>query len=1328
MSKFINNLYDSSSKDILINNLAQNNYYKEVKNSNNNSKTRSDSQSKKTKYNSKSKTKYKVVYSNSFLDNNVNQTKSKNKENKNALVINSKLNNSNNKIKEINNYNNKKNNKNISNITNDNFYTKKMNEILNTDNYNLKNNNKRNNNIINLSLENNNLNLINKTHSTIHNTSINNINNYSHKNKSKIKNIKKSSSKKKVQRIIYAKYADKKTFLPFSNIYKNNIIIKRNISKKKEDKDINSKNSKTKYSLIQYNKKSNNYQNNNFINLHYFSNFDNNKNLYKKNFVSIPLKQKVLSNQKKNYTKEIKKCQSQSYFKNKLNNDINTSNYKYNPNNINRSKNKIKINMSYIGFTITKNNPSKNIIAKSSSYKSTSKNNKKLCLYYKSKYNTSSIKKSNKKLNANYNYNYLMQNLPIEYNKDTLFLEIKKLWKKLNVSYLYQEKFIILTLQNENRKQMFVNEINNLSLILNYLNKINEDIKKRNEIINKIKSFNNYNDIEELKKLLNSLRIISIDVIFDYMLFIKEISYSLMINKLNLEDIKDFNRDYLNVMKNDTNFLYYHNNLNKIFNFNKTNDPFLLNPSSEKQKNNSEKKYEVLSINEEILEKINKCEYFLLTEEICQCSKNKNKFNINNLLLNDKDININNIINNDTINKSISNNPNNNIIINSYSSINKKENNSQFSTPIIKNNNDINNNKESNDDSKYNKFCYINDINNKINNTKNNEEENIKVKEEDNNLYSNNLNTKINIKNNDNNSEINIDLASDKNNSVIDNSNEMNTSPIKGKIELENVILNENNKLDEIKIIPYIPLKESSLSTIYSSYLSNVPENIKQSFNINEDIFYYANIGIYPKIIFFKDSKNLNIKGICTISFSHNINPEMSLNKKILIVTSISCQKGEKISNILINLIEFCRNEEIIFDSIEVNLYYIKKNGNFILDNVLEKEIKSEAKFKWVRLENDGEKRKIKYHYIPNNIIINKENSIFNNNINMNSFDMNYNKCSIYINNFVLIKFYQEQGINEISMVEYSKLYFIIKLLNKYFLLNENNNNKDIENILINLKGLKLKKIVRILSEYNSVLLTNISDFKNDYLCNDNYNMELLNSFLDIMEKNQNEEENNNGANNICLDFNNICTNFSNIIKVDINGYEYNVISMNDFIIEEFSISNEDNKNNNNEFIYFTKSEIENISFIFYEQNENINNTDENYMKILFNKILKKILIKDNEEPIKSYKKIGIPSFCYQEKAKNEKSEKSENKLKIIEYDMLECNESFDFCIENIPNYNTKFSFPLNENSFEKQEIKIIKNNFVVAVLNSDLVLDYHLPSMNIYYINKDFWIKTNNK
>ena len=134
--------------------------------------------------------------------------------------------------------------------------------------------------------------------------------------------------------------------------------------------------------------------------------------------------------------------------------------------------------------------------------------------------------------------------------------------------------------------------------------------------------------------------------------------------------------------------------------------------------------------------------------------------------------------------------------------------------------------------------------------------------------------------------------------------------------------------------------------------------------------------------------------------------------------------------------------------------------------------IKTESKFKWVRLENDGEKRKIKYHYLPNNIIENKENSLYH---EMNNNLADINKSAIYMNNYVLIKYFENNANQNISMNENTKLYFILNILNKYFLIN---NNDEKENILANLKGIKLKKIIRILSEYNNVLETNILDFK----------------------------------------------------------------------------------------------------------------------------------------------------------------------------------------------------------------------------------------------------------
>ena len=1325
------NISNDYSKDIFN---IQNNYYKEDKNLNHNSKMKSDIKNKKIKGNSNSKNKYKVIYSNSNINNNnINGNKDffQNFGNKNALIINNKINNSNGNIKQINYYNNKSNN---SNITSHNFYNKKINEILNESNNN--NTNNKSSNYTNSNTEsnnyNNNKNSTNKSHSIIHNNSHSNINNKNHQmNINTNKNIKKNTSKKKNMKIIYA---NKRPSLPIGNKNKiknkNSNILNRSKSKNFVEKDNSSKSKLSKISMIKNRNRVN--INNGLLNSNYYSNNtynnENNLNSHKNNLVPVNLKYKISSNKKnkkKKSLQEIKKSQSQSYFKFGLNHDLNTSNYKYNTNNNiskskSKTKNRSKNDKGYKSIIMDKKNMLKNhLIKSSSSHNSTSKKNPIVCINYKNKYiNNSNTKNGHNKINNNSNYNHFMNNLPEEYNKSPLFLEIKNLWNKLRVSYSYQEMFVTLTNQLDNKKPIFTHEINSLTLILNHLNKLNNDIKARNSIIDKLKQISN-NNYDEIVKLLISLRMITIDVVNDYILFIKEISYDVLRNKFNLENIKNFDKNYINILRNDTKFLFSHNYLNKIFHFSDKNDPFLIYPSLS-QININDNKYMLLPLDEETSQKINDCEYLLLTEKICDYSMCNNKTRVNYLLFNDQDNIINNLINENN-NHIIKNENYSNNVANSYSTNQNNGDISPFTTPNNKSQNAKINMNTTNNINKYEKFCYINNVNNS-NTNENNKTEEINKKSEDDNA-SNNENIINKVSSNTNNVETNENNMSknesNKNNSIINNSNEFITSPIKGNLKINegnNVdIPNENNDEDDIKIIPYIPLKDESLSSLYSSYLTSVSENVKQSFNINDDIFYYSNIGIYPKIILFKDNKNLNIKGICTISFNQTINSTISLNKKILTVTSISCTKEYQISNILLKLIEFCKNEEMVYDSIEVNLYYIKKeDGKFFLDESLENEIKSKAKFKWVRLENDGEKRKIKYHYIPNNIITNKEISILNN-LNMNNLDMNCNKCAIYLNNYVLIKYYEESGINDISMVEYSKLFFVINSLKKYFLLNDINTDieQNIQNILVNLKGLKLKKIVRILSEFNNVLLTNVSNFKDDYLNNDNDNIDLLNNFLKILNNETNE-------NNICLNFNNICTNFSNIIKIELDGYEYNIISMNDFIIEVFSISTDNDK----EVIYFTKSEIENISFIFYEQNdENQDSNDENYIKLLFNKVLKKILIKDSEEPIKSYKKLCIPSFSYQKKVNEEK--RDDDKLNIIKCDILDCNESFDFCIENIRNYRTKFSFPFDiKNIVESNEIKIIKNNFIVAILNPDLVLDYHLPSMNIYYINRENWIK----
>ena len=1239
-----------SNKKILINNISslQNNYYKECKQigkyrNNNNLLSIPNN---RTKGQSSSKNKYKVTYSNSILDHNI--IPNKNIENRNIYNIininNKNTNSSIGSIKEINIYNTG-----FKSQTNTsyNFYDKKTEKII-------FNNSNSKNKIKNIKAEYINKKLL-----------------YNELNKSKSNKFK---NRKKGPKSIYA---NKRPSMP--------------LNKNKNKKKVNELN--LNLQLNSFKKQEDNYcySNSNKKNLNSLSKLSNIYNTYnndsakktkKNNLLPISLKHKNVE-MNRPFKQEIKKCQSQSYFKKyRINNEINTSISKKEIFKKSKSKNKSNNELSYKGIIMNKKNLMKNNMINNNNNSHCVKN-RILCINYNKSSNFGNIASNN-------NFIHFMNNIPEEYNKNPQFSEIKNLWNKLKVTYHYQEMFITLTKAYEDKKYIFAQELQNLKNINNSLNKLNSNIKKRNDIIDKIRLFNiNMNNniaknIDEMKKILENLRNITIELVLNYISFYKEISYDIVKNKYDINNIKNFNKNYLSTMKNDTSFLYYNEFFTKIFSFSNKSDPFLIHPSIKKSG------YTLLPIGEEALQKISKCRYFFLTEKIYEYSLCNNKTNINELLFNDQDNIINNLINSSSfINKSSTNNDNSNNI---NSEIKTNKNISIFNPIIIDKKEALTKTEENTN--KYTKFCYINNTESNIEKSNENKSEKNSETEKCTSNLNNSFDYHPSIKN---------EKKITKKQILINEDN--------AKKENININTNTNNtKEEEIIVTPYIPSKEISLNDLYNSYISSVENNIKLSFDINSDIYYYSNIGLYPKVLLLnKGNDNNNLIGLSTLSYSPNINISPNFSKRILVITSISCKKGQKLSNVLKQLIKFCDENNIIYDSIEIDLNYIKKeDGSYFLDKDLEKEIKSETKFKWVRLENNGEKRRIKYHYIKNK-------NTDNNNIENTSY-IN----SIYLNSYVLIKFFEEKGLNDITSLEYSKLYFIIDLLKKYYLIEDSPNNQDIENIVANLKGLKLKKIVRMLSDYNNAIQTNIINFKDDYCMNDYYNMEYLNNFIDILNKSKLDQ-----SDIICLNYCNVITNFSSIIKKEIDGYEYNIISMDNYIVEVFNLNEENNTSN--DLLYFTKSEIENISFIFYEFNldENNNNNCLNNTKIksIFNKILKKILVKDSEEPIKSYKKIAIPTFKYENKITEGKNN---NNFDLIKNEVLSQEEKLEFCQENNINNDIKFSFEidLNKNGKENNDIKIIKNNFVLAVLNPDLVLDYHLPSMNIFYIDKSMWKK----
>ena len=999
--------------------------------------------------------------------------------------------------------------------------------------------------------------------------------------------------------------------------------------------------------------------------------------------------------------------------------------------------------------------------------------------------------KKNKKVNK-FNTNNFDKN---HNNNSETYKKLLFLWEELGVNYIYQNIFNKITdsLNKEKKENYFIYESKKLNNIFNTINSIVNNINDREKIILQLqKNYyeengnniddGNYNDKDTINKIISillNIRKYSVEIVNNIIQLRKEIAYDVIMNKYDINKILVYPHDYLIKMNNDLDFLI-NTSLNKYFNFSKS-DPFLIKlniVNNNRNDNNLNKIYELPKIKEEnILAIINNYDYLVFDELINQevnlmtinpknshyyicnfTSKNKiiksnnSKLNINktyNSGINNNIIKANRGLSRKKLHRKINNNK---IVIDSEISKMPKTKIINYHLFKYSNKNFIHDGKNS-----------IREKNNKIFDEEKNEDNflmNIKpnniiiqnnpINEDDMKIFEKIIEQSI-IEKNDIDKELILynrikknnfskkisktkekleDLSSNKSIKVSNHKSIENTAKISkqnsniiNSFEYEITSLDKNNSNDNnyLKIYPYNCNNDEDLSSLYKEYLTCLDENMKQSFNLNNDIFYYSTIGIYPKIFLYKD-KYFNIKGICTICFNQNINESLNINKKILIITSISCSKEYKISTILLSLIEFFKNKNIYYDSIEINLYYIKKeDGSFILDKDLEKEIKNESKFKWVRLENDGIKRKIKYHYVPNNLLENREHILYHNNL----FEIN--KSAIYINNYVLIKYYENNANNNITMNENTKLYFILNILNKYLFLD---NNDEKENILANFKGIKLKKIIRILSEYNNVLETNLKDFKSDYCLDDNCDAELLNLFLEIIEKKTKNSDDNNP---LCLNFCKFFTNFDNVIKVEIDDYEYNIISMNDYTIEAFDTKNVtgtfniyDNNDLQNEdgVLYYIKSETENISFILYEiKNDKIFDEDDNYIKLLFHKVLKKILIIDSNEPVKSYKKICIPSFIYNLKNIEKEIRNEDDKLKLMEYEVLDCNHIFQFCIEDLPFNDIKFSFPMNKN-INNNELKIIKNSFVVAVLNPDLVLDYHLPALNIYYISKKNWIK----
>ena len=633
-------------------------------------------------------------------------------------------------------------------------------------------------------------------------------------------------------------------------------------------------------------------------------------------------------------------------------------------------------------------------------------------------------------------------NLNFTYKKNEIYKKILNLWQELGVNYIYQSFFnkIINDLDNKERNDYFKYEFDKLSNIYNIINLIKNDIKNRENIINQLQNKYNKENIknkniseEALKQIIsifNDIRKYSIDIISNIMLLKKELGFDLSINKYDINKLFSFDKDYIIKINSDLNFLK-NSSLNQYFSFEK-DDPFL-----SKINLNEFNSYKFPEIKDEKKIFIIKNFKSIFLDELI--NQNLNLSNTNN------NKNFESIFNFKLFKPKKIVFQNN--IIKAQRGLSKQKLRPKFNNKIIIEANISNITKTNNTDiineNKFNKKIFNTNINLNLNNKTQNK--NITQLDEDMKIFEKIIEQKIfgiekrkKLEINRNKTynklfKINLNEKNVNRNKIINNK-KSNTNFIQNifdesEFELtENILSNFNNESSKTLKKEYTEFfielynsKLSSLELIYKEYYKQIPEKIKYGFNIQSSLIKYIN-GIYPKILC-----------IGKVKFN-NYN-------KILNISSISCLNESKFEQVLLNAIDFCQ-EFFYFENIMIELYYLNKNGQFILYTDLENIIKSKAKFKWVNMINDGINRKIKYKLVKNNLKNNnkdiKENIINLKEVNIIAYEEE-NK-------------YKRRDIRDLAFInDFSINYLLLEMIGQHnYKINDkkNNGNNYINNLI----------------------------------------------------------------------------------------------------------------------------------------------------------------------------------------------------------------------------------------------------------------------------------------
>ena len=504
----------------------------------------------------------------------------------------------------------------------------------------------------------------------------------------------------------------------------------------------------------------------------------------------------------------------------------------------------------------------------------------------------------------------------------------------------------------------------------------------------------------------------------------------------------------------------------------------------------------------------------------------------------------------------------------------------------------------------------------------------------------------------------------------------------------------QNNKYQYEYIIGSL----KQIDEIYSKYYTSIPDDLKNSFNISKNYNDYIK-GIFPHIIIIKDNSK-QIKGISFINFIESYK---------LFISNFSTNTIEDYKDILNDFIDFLKNN-YIFEELFLDFYYNHIDGKFIQNKDLEKILTKEIKFKWVNMENDGTIRKIKYKLINPNFKEKKRNEgdiikikdmayIQFKNIqgenatNMNDSDLDKTKGIINMNSII-------KGEEEINIFPLFSLFCEMMYNGEYGVESQSMEYMNME-VMKDISEDLIKNFIKIDKD-------TFIKYINEEYSKIKIEKEKIGSKLISDKENFN-----------CGSIFDMSISFENMISTKINNKIYNKI----WYIEDNSFIQKLELKETEEIFYLLPTKNEKISVMIYEENKQnkksqLNNyfekDKENEMTLFqyMNKIYQDIIPIENENK----KGIFIPPFS------NSKFINFDNPKLLDEFtvDNMEQNSY------RIQNFSQLSQFVFDEDKSknlleiklnEKDDI-IIKNNFIMAIINYDALNELEVPTIMTFLVN----------